>query len=864
MFETRGRLPALVTATAYACGVLAAGFAAGSGAAKSPLRYVLPATGLILCAPAAVNAVRTSGLDGTLRRKRSCTRGGRRRLSVAPRVPPSTALVGDAALLVALTLSGWSLHDASHRMVQADHVGAGATSAPVVVRARVVEVRRSPQGHANVVLGVVEVRDASAPGLPGRPASGLVWMRWPDGAGRPARSDVVVAAGDLVTPRGPRNPGGFDFRAYLGSRRIHHTLVRARVHAHETASGRARLPEWIYRTLPRRVPGLQGEVLRGLMLGTGRELPDELTDSFRRSGTVHVLAVSGLHVGFIVLIIHALLRALRTPRRLARLLALPALVCFVVIVGPRASVVRASTMAAFLLTAPLLERRPNSLNTLGAAALALLVARPGALFDLGFQLSFCAVGGILLLQRPIRDALARPLGALGPQASRLAVPLALSLSAQLGVSPVLIAAFGEISVVSPLANLAVVPLAGVAVASGVATLALDPVGAWPASAFAACAWGAIRLLVLVAETLGGCPWATVRVASRFWPVAAFGVAGLGLRMRATSRPGGRAGAAVLAGAALVAAALVFFGPGRSFPRVVFLDVGQGDSVLLELPRRRYALVDAGPGPAPGGEPWRAGPRDAGRVVVVPYLRREGVTRLAGLAVTHAHADHFGGASAVVRAVEVDTLYLPAGGRAKAGLDSLAALAERRGATVREVRSGDAVTLGGVRFDVLWPEGPGVAARPENDRSLVLRGLVSGHPVLLTGDIESRSEERLCGAGTTISASVLKVPHHGSRTSSTEQFVRRVSPRLAVVQVGGRNRHGHPSAEALRRLEAAGATVVRTDLDGAVVLSFRGGTACARTVASGRSWTFDGAAEPRRGGTIRRRSGGRHSRSPVPP
>jgi competence protein ComEC len=521
-------------------------------------------------------------------------------------------------------------------------------------------------------------------------------------------------------------------------------------------------------------------------------------------------------------------------------------------------------MAAFMMTAPLLERRPNALNSLGAAALALLVSRPGALFDLGFQLSFCAVGGIVLLQRPMQEELTRALRVLGPWAPRLAAPLALSVSAQVGVSPILVGVFGEVSVVAPLANLVVVPLAGVAVASGIATLVFDPLGSWPASAFGACAWSAVRLLVLAAETLGDCPWATARVASRFWPAILCGATGLVLRMRAVSGRIRRAGVAVLAGSVLMAAALAVFGPGRSYPRVVFLDVGQGDSVLLELPRRRYLLVDAGPGPAPGGESWRTRGRDAGRDVVVPHLRHEGVARLDGVVITHAHADHFGGAAAVLRAVSVDTLYLPAGGRARAGLDSLVRLAERRGIPVRALRSGDLLAVGGHRLRALWPEEPGAEPWSENDRSVVLRAALSGRAVLLTGDIESRAEERLCSMSQPVSADVLKVPHHGSRTSSTAPFTRRVSPGLAVVQVGAGNRHGHPSAAALRRLEATGATVMRTDLDGAVVVVFRRGRIVARAVASGEKWTSSAAEGPRIRRTLTRPAAGRPPRPPVPP
>ena len=377
----------------------------------------------------------------------------------------------------------------------------------------------------------------------------------------------------------------------------------------------------------------------------------------------------------------------------------------------------------------------------------------------------------------------------------------------------------------------VVPLAGVSVASGIALLVFEPMGSWPASAFAASAWGAIRTLVLAAEFLGRCPWATVRIAARFWPAVLCAAGGLCLRTRGESVRTRRTGLAVLAGSLVLAAALGTFGPGRSFPRLVFFDVGQGDSVLLELPRRRYVLVDAGPGPGAAAGEAAFGVRDAGRSVVLPYLRQEGVTRIECLVITHAHADHFGGAASVLRGVRVDTLLLPAGRSADVHLAGLAELAERRGTTVREARSGDALSVGRFRFAVQWP-GEAAAAWPENDNSLVLRGLVSGCAVLLTGDIERRAETAILETRDDISAGVLKVAHHGSGTSSSEEFVRQVRPGLAVIQVGMRNRHGHPDAATLRRLLATGATVLRTDRDGAVVVTFRGGRPVATSVVGG--------------------------------
>ncbi len=812
MLEPKGRVPALVAALAVALGVGLAGvFATGSGVHAAILRLLAPA-GLLLCLPAAVNTV-----------------GGQR----------ARSLLADAALLCALVAAGCAHYDTSHRTLPSDHIALKEVGAVVEVRARVAEVRRTSSGHTNVVIEVLGLRDPLGSGIPEVPARGLIWARWPDGCTRPARGDVAVISGELNIPGGRRNPGAFDFASYLRNRRIHHTLRHCELLEFERPERRIDVSGWIYHTLPERVPGLPGKVLRGLLLGTGRELPDELTEAFRRAGTVHVLAVSGLHVGFIVLIVHAVLRSLRVTRKLSRLLVLPALVGFVLIVGPRPSVVRASTMAAFLIAAPLLERKPNPLNALGAAGLALLLVRPGSLFDLGFRLSFSAVAGILLLHRPLEDALSVPLRALGQRAVRLAAPIALSLSAQMGVAPILVGVFGEASVVSPVANLAVVPLAGLSVAAGLAMLACEPLGSWPASAFAAVAWCSIRLLVWITERLGDCPWATVRVASRFWPAVLCATTGICLRVRATSIRARRVGAGIVLASGVLAMTLFLTGPGRSYARIVFFDVGQGDSILLELPRRQYALVDAGPGPTSATQAGVPGVRDAGADVVLRHLKREGITRLAALVVTHAHADHYGGAASVLHGVSVDTLILPVGRAADPRLANLMAVARGRGTGVREICSDETLRIGDAFLTVLWPDPAVTAEWSENNCSVVLWGSVSGHGLMLTGDIERRAEKRLCTEPGLLSAGLLKVPHHGSATSSTGEFIQRVSPGLAVVQVGERNRYGHPCPETLDRLEAAGAAVMRTDVDGAVVVMFRRGRAVARCVVSGRECVLRG-------------------------
>ncbi|MBD3347957.1 MAG: DNA internalization-related competence protein ComEC/Rec2, partial [Candidatus Eisenbacteria bacterium] len=653
-----------------------------------------------------------------------------------------------------------------------------------------------------------------------------VWVFFPEEIRRPERGELLDVRGRLERPRPPRNPGAFDFESYLEHRGIRSVLS---AESAERLEGPANLPgvaSWIRKAIAARVKGEKGALLTGLMLGDSSLLPDELLSSFRRAGTVHVLAVSGLHVGFIALMAHTALRCLRAPPRLARLLVLPFLLLFVCLVGPRPSVVRASLMAGAVILAWTAERRVNPLNTIGAAALAILLVRPGSLFDAGFGLSFGATLGIVLLFPSLGRAFSG-LRRLGRPGGLLADSLALSVAAQIGVAPVSVATFGQISVIAPLANLAAVPLAALSVASGVVMLM-----AWPVPPLSrlmgGAAWASLSSLALAADA-ADCTISALSIGSRYWPVAAVLALGMSLaRLRALrGRARLMARASVLAVAALVALLLWSFGPGRSAPRMIVFDVGQGDAILLELPRSRRVLVDAGVAWG-GASGW-----DAGAAIVLPYLRRRGIGSLDALVVTHGHRDHYGGAAAVIRECPPAALVLPVGYERSQGLRRTAGIARELGVPVRAVESGDTLlSAPGCLLKVLSPLDARRPAGNENDRSIVIRAEIGPAAALLTGDAEKGAEASLVESGAPLRSDLLKVAHHGSASSSIEPFLGAVGPGLAVVSVGEGNRYGHPDEAALARLRASGAAVMRTDRDGAVVVDVSRSRAIARGYVSG--------------------------------
>ena len=789
MIEQRGRAPAVPAAVALAAGTALA------GCFSAHLTAALTAAGFLI--GAGVHLVVGNGGRAA---------GGARRWPA------------DVAALAALALAA-----ALHAQVRLDRLAPDdiARALPpgnVTVTGHVVESRARADGGCRLVVAADSLRSPAGT----KEVSGKVWVTSPAQGQAPARGSRVRVRGRPGLPRGPTNPGAFDFPRYLRSRGVRLTL-RARsleVVAEPRRAGdrlRARIEE----VLAQRFDADVAPVLRGLLLGASDGLGGDTLETFRRSGTVHVLAVSGLHIALLLLMIRTFLRAARVPRRAALVGAVLALPLFVAVVGPRPSAIRATLMATVYAAAALAQRKTSAANVVGLAALALLVARPGDLHDLGFRLSFGAAAGIVGTFAAVR----RPLAALAPVRNRwaggLVDALALSTSAQLGVAPVLLASFGRLSMISPLANLPAVPLAGASLACGLLSVVSDIAVPAAAPLFSGAGWAAAAGLAHIAEGAAAFPWAVWCPGTWFAVPAAL----VSLAVGFSGRPSrsARRSAWCLAAAALIAAALGRPGePGATSARVTFYDVGQGDAALVEAAGERV-LIDAGP----------AG---AGGAVIAPLLMRDGISRLDALVVTHAHADHFGGAAEVMRSVRVERLFVPPGRASHPELGRVAAAAESLGVAVEEVARGDTLFLvpDGPSLVLLWPSLTLSENAAENDASIVALLLTEGGDALFTGDIERRAEAEIIAAGGPPPVDVLKVAHHGSATSSCEDFVGRTSPSVAVVSVGRFNRHGHPDEATLARLERLGALVLRTDRDGAVIVAIRDHDLSVRTVGSGRS------------------------------
>lgn len=706
--------------------------------------------------------------------------------------------------------------------------------------------------------------------------------------------DRVEAIAKAALPHNYGDPGAFDYRAQLAREGIALTGSLRSLKLIRVAGTRSNSPRyWLARArgaLLARIDDLFGEeraeaaVLRAMLLGDRTFIDTEVAEEFRKTSSFHVLVVAGLHVAALAGFIFWIGRRLRLGAMVSSVLALGALAAYVGIVQDRTPVVRAALMAAAYLLARALYRRIEISQAVALAALAILFARPDALRDPSFQLSFVAVGAIAALAMPLLERTAEPARIallhvgdvtrdpshaprliqlrldLRTVAARLAgtsgahvpervarlvafAPLAavaffetfvVSCAIQLGLVPLSVAEFHRVALIGPIANIGAVFFTALIVPMGFATLGLGALWRGAGRLLARATGFAASAVVASNRWFAGRAWNNRRVPDApAWLVLAF--FGALIATAILLRRGATRWAASALVANLVAAALIFVHPfapdlQRGRLEVTVLDVGQGDSIFVASPAGRTLLVDGGQF---GGFPEHGEAKqqfDVGEEVISRYLWRRGVKRLDAIALTHAHEDHLDGLPAVLENFRVGELWVGHDVRSDA-YERLLTIAARRGTRVVHWKQGDAMEWGGLRGEVLWPDADSEVRAAGNNDSLVLRFTAERESVLLTGDIERAVEERLAHDGMDIAADFFKVPHHGSKTSSNTDFLAEVKPEFAAISVGESNPFNHPSPEALERLAAAGARIFRTDRDGAITWTTDGERASVASYAT---------------------------------
>ncbi|MDD8018414.1 MAG: DNA internalization-related competence protein ComEC/Rec2 [Bacteroidota bacterium] len=643
---------------------------------------------------------------------------------------------------------------------------------------------------------------------------------------------IVTCKSLMVSPIESRNPGEFNYKQYLELNNIYATInvygysnvIVSKERQTNFFFEKIIFPskDFITETITTVMKGDEANFLIGLLLGDRTDISEEIKNAFMNTGTIHVLAVSGSHVVLVVAIIFTVFGLLRFPRRVKILCTILAIIYYTYLTGATPSVVRASLMTCVVLLGKFFEERVNVYNALGVSAIILLLIDPKQLFDVGFQLSFSAVFSIVYFY-PKLNALIPKIPERLEELKLLKwvwQAFAVSLAAQIGTIPFTAFYFGKVSLVSFFANLIVVPLVGIIVTIGLSGALLGVVSLFAASCFSevnnVLAWFTLAAVRMAEQA----PFATVNTALFGLKETIFYSAVIGFIFNFSNRNIQKRILFATIGAAIIFLFVSIFNQQDNHLRVTFLDVGQGDAAVVQFPTGETIVVDGGP--------ITAG-FNAGEKNIIPFLIRSGIPKIDAIITTHPDADHLGGVPYLLKHYTVDEVIdqtQKANSKLFFEYDSLKQI--KRTSTV--MVGTEALKIPNARLYVLHPTKQFIDTDSTdgyhdlNDASIVIKLVYGKTSFLFTGDAEIPAEEQMTRVyGEFLQSDVIKAGHHGSMSSSSEEFISAIKPTDVVISVGKFNKFKHPSKIVLERYKKLNTAIHRTDMEGAIVFESDGTT-----------------------------------------
>lgn len=663
------------------------------------------------------------------------------------------------------------------------------------------------------------------------PASGKVLLYLPNEFSQRLRPGAILICRNTVLEKLPvlRNPGQFDYgnflnqqgisaRAFLSEESDISFFTHQKIFSLE-ASLFYPLRRYLVMTIEHYLPPTTSGFLQALLLGIRDDLSQKTINNFQKAGVIHALAISGLHVGFIAFICHTLLSFFPLFFKMRNLITITCLIFYMALTGSHPPVVRATIMAGFFLIAINLERQQSGYNYLYAAGFIILLYQPSQLFRIGFQFSFAAVLSILYFYHRLSPLGAAFLNRFFREKHHhrlnkwLVTPFLVSLAAQIGTAPLVLYYFNIFSPVAFLLNLLVIPWVGLLTAGGFLFLALASFSETFAMLLGDLLTLFINALDIVVHFTAAIPGAYFYIPGLsiagmlvylFFVLALFHFHHTRLRFLYTT------GFLLILGFILIQKTMTV-----KTLDLIAIDVGQGDALLLTTPAGKTIMIDTGP----AGKDFNSADR-----AIIPLIQHLGLKKIDYLFLSHPHLDHIGGLFRLIDYARIDSVYLPTlFDMNYYWQDSLVTMLEASGIPRRFLSAGEIIpiddatrvyTLGPFPVQSRLSE---INGESINNNSLTFLLRHRTHSLLFTGDVETDAESYLLRWKTLLKSDILKVGHHGSETSTGEDFLAEVAPKFALISAGRNNRYGHPDHSVLQKLRGYDAHVLRTDLQGAIWL-----------------------------------------------
>ena len=615
--------------------------------------------------------------------------------------------------------------------------------------------------------------------------------------------DTVMLKGILKLPDDAANPGGFDYRMYLRTNDIaatmslHNGVITGKKFSviYEAQKLRVLLLEKISEFMPDSTDML----VRAILLGDKEILSDDVKDMFSGSGVSHALALSGMHLS--ILTAFMLWFISKTPMhiRLRSAFCMIVVILYILLAGFSPSLIRAGIMSLFLFGATLLKRRYDFLTAIVFAATLIVSENPFAIYSVSFQLSFAATAGIVFIGSPLYRTIRYKLQP-GRFLSAIMMTVILSLTATVATLPIMARSFGSISLYTVLGNILVVPLIEILFGGGIIMLLIGSVSAIAAKVIGIGLAFVTKAIIFICQTISSLGGAFLTVKYPGIADWIFYISLIALIYCLATKPKKFKLPLISVVLSLLLCTSVEVYENTVF-RVDFINVGQGDSALVHIPHGKNLLIDCGPDSF--GE-------------AASYIKSKGIYELDAIYLSHFDSDHSGGLGEVLSSVKVKKVVVShTNAKNKDNLEILNKII-KSGTPVEFADDTYRENFGICEIKSLWPTDN--SSSDDNNNSLVLSLSYKDKRFLFTGDINTKTEENIIKNTKNLDTDVLKVAHHGSKTSTGDNFVNKLSPDYAVISAARNNSYGHPDKTVVSRLENSGCRVFRTDLNGYVHFS----------------------------------------------
>ena len=642
----------------------------------------------------------------------------------------------------------------------------------------------------------------------------------------PQFGDEVSIVGSIEKPSKARNFKGFDYSEYLKSKNVYGTIEADSVEIFDEnkIDFFSIIINKIQNNVKENMTKLLGQeesaLCIGILIGDTMEISEKTEDNFKRSNLTHLLAVSGSHITYIITAFSATLG--RMNKKSTKIITIIFLLFFTAITGFTPSVLRASIMGILVLLASLLHRKSDTINNLGISSLLILIHNPYYITNLGFLLSFAGTIGIVILNDKISNFLN---GKLNKRSNKIIKYLnesfCITLSANLIIIPVMAYSFSSISFTFWISNILAGPVMEATTILGFIVYFLSLIFVPFAKFIGIFLNICLSILLIIANFSAKLPFSLVYIKT---PYLLECVAYYLVLYAIFNRRKIIVLKSILTNAIiktvttlLIITILVssFYGFIQKKLVIYFVDVGQGDCTLIKTPENKTILIDGG-----GSE---FGNFDVGEKILLPYLLDRRINKIDYMLISHFDSDHIGGLFYILENLKVKNIIIAKQGKKSENLNKLLEITKEYKINIILVENGNVVKIDKYSyFEILFPEDNFIKENILNNNSIVARFSSLGLKILFTGDIEEVAEKRLCEMYKNtdkLKADILKVAHHGSKTSSTEVFLALVQPKIALIGVGENNKFGHPNQITLDKIGKYTKYIYRTDLNGEIQIMY---------------------------------------------